>query len=188
MAVYLVDYENVNATLLTDEEMLKSGDEVVIFYSRQASSISIDTLGKLQGKDIEVSFIKTTVGTSNALDFQLVSYLGYLICKDRKREFHIVSHDNGFQCVCDFWKDKNVQVDLIPQIGSEVSTDEREEYRVLLEPMIKDEKQLTDTIKAVQKAKTKTEINIWLTKHYEGEKVRAIHKALKSLIKELPGS
>ena len=40
----------------------------------------------------------------NALDFQLSTYLGYLIHEAKDSYFYIISKDNGFKHVVDFWK------------------------------------------------------------------------------------
>lgn len=213
MAVYLVDYENVNTTLLARDDKLQEGDQIVIFYSEQASMIAIDTIGQLQGSGIQVAFEKTTVGTSNALDFQLVSYLGYMIHENKERVFYIVSHDQGFQCVCQFWKKKNVEIRLIDQIGTEPQKQEElepnqpekkkvkeraqqdrplpsakdQEVAGALKAVISDKRELVETVNAINDASTRTEINTWLTRHFEGKQVKKINKAIRPLIKRLPG-
>lgn len=208
-AVYLVDYENVNTTLLANDEILHEGDTIVIFYSEHASSISIDVLGKLQSRGIGISFVKTTVGTSNALDFQLVSYLGYLVHENRERLFYIVSHDNGFRCVCDFWKEQQVAVNLIEQIGNvekeekveeqKVQEQKREEsrtastntsnneYEAVLRPIIANAVELQELVDAIEHAKTRMALNVWITKRYTGEQLKQINKAIKPLVKHIPG-
>ena len=47
-------------------------------------------------------------GTKNALDFQLSSYLGYIIREneDKPYNYYIVSKDKGFECIINFWKKK----------------------------------------------------------------------------------
>ncbi len=51
---------------------------------------------------------------SNALDFQLVSYLGYELCADRTKEMIIVSKDTGFDAVVHFWQERGMQVKKSP--------------------------------------------------------------------------
>lgn len=171
--------------------------------------ISIDTIGQLQGKGIQVAFEKTTVGTSNALDFQLVSYLGYLIQEDRSRVYYIVSHDHDFQCVCDFWKKKSVDIRLIDQIGTAPKpqqpqqekkrseekasqgalrpSSEEQMFTGVLRTVISDKKELEETVTAINDAASRTEINTWLTRHFEGKQVKKINKVIRPLIKKLPG-
>jgi len=54
------------------------------------------------------------VGTKNALDFQLATYLGYLICEQQKEGIHpdyfIVTKDNGFTSLMVYWKAQGVPV------------------------------------------------------------------------------
>ena len=46
----------------------------------------------------------------NGLDFQMVSYLGYLIKTAPKSEYIIVSNDTGFDAVVKFWSDREIEV------------------------------------------------------------------------------
>ena len=51
----------------------------------------------------------------NALDFQLISYLGYLIGKDEDKtsEFIVMSNDTGFDPAVRYWKQKGFLVNRI---------------------------------------------------------------------------
>ena len=51
-------------------------------------------------------FIRCYEG-SNALDFQLVSYLGYQLRSKNTDEMVIVSNDTGFDAVVHFWSEQN---------------------------------------------------------------------------------
>ena len=46
----------------------------------------------------------------NGLDFQLVSYLGYLLKSAGKTEYIIISNDMGYDCVIHFWKEQGYKV------------------------------------------------------------------------------
>lgn len=57
------------------------------------------------------------MGTKNALDFQLATYLGYLICEQQREGIHpnyfIVTKDNGFTSLMVYWKAQGVPVRII---------------------------------------------------------------------------
>lgn len=110
MAFYLVDYENVNAEGLQGIDKLRAQDEVIIFYSEHADRLTFDLHQKLNQSEAQVHYFKVGAGKKNALDFQLVSYLGYLAAQHPNDSFFIVSRDNGFQNVIHFWSEKQINV------------------------------------------------------------------------------
>lgn len=52
--------------------------------------------------------IKTT--GKNSLDFQLPTYLGYIIAKESNKEFTVISNDEGFNSIIKFWKSRNIRI------------------------------------------------------------------------------
>lgn len=112
--IYLVDYENVRKAdeVLTE---LDERDMVCIFYSENCKNISLHLLHKLLDSKVRIECSFVTVGTKNALDFQLASYLGFLIgkCDNENVVYHIVSNDKGFDCICDFWRSKGIDVERV---------------------------------------------------------------------------
>jgi len=89
---------------MTGVDHLTDADEVVIFYSNNADSVSFDILHKLMFCKSKLSYYKIKRGGKNALDFQLSCYLGYRICMNPEAEFFIISKDNGYDFVLDFWE------------------------------------------------------------------------------------
>jgi len=83
---------------------LTEQDEVVIFYSNNADSITFDALHKLMLCKSKLSYYKIKRGGKNALDFQLSCYLGFRINKDPDAEFYIISKDSGYDFIMDFWE------------------------------------------------------------------------------------
>ena len=65
--------------------------------------MSYESLIRLKESDRTVTFIKCYEGT-NALDFQLVSELGYLIGKNESGSFVIVTNDTGFDAAVKYWR------------------------------------------------------------------------------------
>lgn len=111
---YLVDYENTGQKGIEDLSNLHEGDNLIVFYSYVCDNITLSLVEKLNEIGVKLSVIKATVGTKNALDFQLSSYLGYLIKEfGSNAQYYIVSDDKGYGCLCDFWNSFNIHVGLI---------------------------------------------------------------------------
>ncbi|MCL2696659.1 MAG: PIN domain-containing protein [Oscillospiraceae bacterium] len=104
MRIFFIDFENVHSEGMTGVDHLTEADEVVIFYSNNADSITFDILHKLMFCKSKLSYYKIKRGGKNALDFQLSCYLGFLIHKNPEAEFYIISKDNGYDFIMDFWE------------------------------------------------------------------------------------
>ena len=79
MATYLIDYENVKSEGIKGIAQLSEEDRVVIFYSHNADTITFEAMDMIFNSKAQVSKYKILCGGKNALDFQLSTYLGYLI-------------------------------------------------------------------------------------------------------------
>jgi len=117
MAYYLIDFENVKSRGMEGVELLTEEDTVCIFYSDNADSMTFDLHRKLNETKANIIYHKVAVGTKNALDFQLATYLGYLICEQQREGIHpnyfIVTKDNGFTSLMVYWKAQGVPVRII---------------------------------------------------------------------------
>ncbi len=104
MATYLIDYENVKSEGIKGVAQLGEDDRVVIFYSHNADTITFEAMDMIFNSKAQITKYKILCGGKNALDFQLSTYLGYLIHEAKDSYFYIISKDNGFKHVVDFWK------------------------------------------------------------------------------------
>lgn len=104
MNYYLIDYENTGEAGLNGIDKLDENALVVIFYSVNNGRISFEMHQKLMGVKARIKYVKVALGAKNALDFQLSSYLGYLISQNRGDTFCIISRDNGYNAVIRFWE------------------------------------------------------------------------------------
>lgn len=81
---------------------------------RHCISLHIDDIVAINKKNIDISIIDCFSGKAkkNALDFQFVSYIGYLVCnnRDNHQSLKIVSNDCGFDPVVDFWQDRCIDI------------------------------------------------------------------------------
>ena len=110
---YLVDIENVGNSWI-DYIVQKTDARVCLFFTVPCPSISYTNLAAVLNACSEVRCFQCDPG-SNAVDFQLVSYLGYLISFSTDCDnFVILSNDKGFDCVCSFWSKQGRQVERQP--------------------------------------------------------------------------
>ncbi len=104
MAVYLIDFENVTSSGISGVQNLTKDDRVYIFYTANASCISFSAHLNLLSSPAEISYYNVSNGGKNALDFQLASFLGYLISQGKEKQFFIISNDKGYDHVKSFWE------------------------------------------------------------------------------------
>lgn len=122
---FLVDSENVNDNWLMLFDMADENDEIVVFYTKKSPHMSyMSVIRLIENNKINIRFEECYEGT-NALDFQLVSYMGYLMggggaCSENEcdaasaetgaEEYIIMSNDTGYDPAVRFWKDKGYAV------------------------------------------------------------------------------
>ncbi len=108
--IFLVDYENTRAAGFAGVDALGKNDEVYIFFSEHVAVLPFAVLPDLLASKAKIDIRKVFVGTRNALDFQLSSFLGFRACSMNEKEkantvFVIVSHDNGYDVLIPFWQE-----------------------------------------------------------------------------------
>ena len=102
MTYYLIDYENVKN--ICGIETLSEDDAVCFFYSQNANSLTFELHRAVMQTAARVEYFLIENGGKNALDFQLSSYVGYLLAQDATSAVVIVSNDKGFSNVASFWQ------------------------------------------------------------------------------------
>lgn len=122
MNVYLVDYENVKSDGLNGISKLNKDDKVIIFYSENADKLTFGLHRRINESVAEITYVKVEVGLKNALDFQLVSYLGYLIAQKLENTYHIISNDSGFNSVVKFWQRRKVNINSTSELSGHINT------------------------------------------------------------------
>lgn len=122
---FLVDSENVNDNWLMLFDMADEDDEIIVFYTKKSPHMSyMSVIRLMENNKINIRFEESYEGT-NALDFQLVSYMGYLMgcagsfsenkcdaasAETGADEYIIMSNDTGYDPAVRFWKDKGYAV------------------------------------------------------------------------------
>ena len=107
--IYLVDSENVGDIWVPLLVSSQEDDEVLVFYTTKSPHMNYENVRMLKETEKEADFIKCFEG-SNALDFQLVSELGYRLSQNADREYVIVSNDTGLDAVVRYWSTRKMPV------------------------------------------------------------------------------
>ena len=101
---FLIDYENVNYAGLEGTEFLEKGDTISFFYSNVCDKIVSYRMKDIEksGCDFEICKLKTV--RKNGLDFYIASKVGEIFVANPDAKIAIISADNGFQAVLDYWR------------------------------------------------------------------------------------
>lgn len=177
--IYLIDFENVNNSGFNGIDKLNNNDKIIIFYSENKSTISINVHRKLEAVKADKEYIPIKTGGKNALDFQLVSWMGYLIGNNEKQDFCIVSHDRGFDFVIDFWEKRGIKVTRSADLNGIHIKYARIKIEEALPKHKEDSGFIVDTI---SRYKTKQGINNALVKKFGSEEAGIIYKTIKPFL------
>lgn len=102
MRLFLIDYENVNSAGLHGIGQLSQQDRVILFYSQSANTLSFEIMDEMLAANLMPERVCIAQSGKNALDFQLVTFLGYLIAKNKAEEYYIISKDTGYSAAAAF--------------------------------------------------------------------------------------
>ena len=194
--VYFIDYENVAKAGLKGIDELSRKDAVYIFYSAYSNSLTFHEHESLMNTKAEIEYFDVRTVGKNALDFQLSSYIGYVIGQDENIVCYIVSKDNGFANVVNFWRARGANIQIVTDISvtPKHRSVKRSEVAELLEKTENEFSEediifVRDTMRKHMKDLTvplptvKNRINSELCKKYGGDRTKIIYNAVKPLIK-----
>lgn len=117
MRLYLIDYENVNSTGLHGIGQVSPNDRIILFYSHSANTLSFEVMDEMLSAGITPERICLNQGGKNALDFQLVTLLGYMIANQSADEYFIISKDCGYSAAVTLCKEYlHTKVQLKPSL------------------------------------------------------------------------
>ena len=123
MRLYLIDYENVNSAGLHGIGQASAEDRIILFYSHAANTLSFEIMDEMMEAEILPERVCLEKTGKNALDFQLVTFLGYLIAKEKADEYYIISRDSGFQSAITFCQAYlGVKVHLKPSMKAAIGS------------------------------------------------------------------
>ncbi|MCM1253634.1 MAG: PIN domain-containing protein [Clostridium sp.] len=102
--LFLVDYENVGNMGMKGCHYLNASDHMIVFYSDVKKNMERRHLESIANSECVFEICKLCKNGKNALDFYIASRLGELFGSGFEGITAIVSHDNGFQAVRDYWE------------------------------------------------------------------------------------
>ena len=207
MNYFLIDYENVNVSGFDGLSSLTENDTIVLFYSENANTLTFGLHKRINEAKANIEFQKVSVETKNALDFQLCSYLGYLIRdkmsdESEKNDYYIVSNDQGYSILPDYWKRKGINVIIVSNLKKDPvkinqtikqqlvisqPTNNISELEKKLKTVLTNKEDISEAVKIINNSKTKTLVNSNLCKKFKS-KGGTIYQSIKSLIADKKSS
>lgn len=130
---YLIDTENVGDRWFEIQRKIHKKDKLIVFYTGHHSRHLEEFLAE-QVHNPKILWLECAEG-KNALDYQLIGVLSYLIAKHPKASFCIYSNDKDYQETVDAWKSRGIK---IRQKGFEVvSKKKKKKARAKQKPEVK---------------------------------------------------
>ncbi len=191
---YFIDSENVGDSWIELLELEEDETSTfLVFYTSKSPRVDYEHVIALMRINKKPTFIPCFEG-NNGLDFQLVSYLGYLLHEETPDEMIIVSKDTGFDAAVKFWKERGQKVirknpDVLLKIVKKEETSNIEDAPVSsaeddipqakkMKSVGEDQKELYTIINCVGKDST-VEIHNACIHFYGSKKGEDIYKELK---------
>lgn len=187
MAIYLIDFENVHSDGLKGIEQLERKDECYIFYSEHAGVLTFNMHKKITESRAKIYYVEAQVGMKNALDFQLVSYLGYMLREKPEETYCIISNDKAFELVSKFWQDKGVNVTSAVSLDKAANAAHYSKISNELEKLLPDRNEREFVEKCISELSTKSGINNRIVKKYGTTRAGEIYKLIKPLLSDKKG-
>lgn len=121
---FLIDHENVSNNGYKGSEYLLSEDTVEIFFSNNSKNIMTGLFGDMERAGCNIKICKLYQTRKNALDFYITSRLGELIGKCVEGNIAIISGDQGFKSVQEYWMKvafEKKKIGLFPTIADAIA-------------------------------------------------------------------
>ena len=197
MNYFLVDYENVNVAGLDGVSNLTENDTVIIFYSINADTLTFGMHRRINESKATFKFQKILLKEKNALDFQLCSYLGFLIRDTMidetvENNYFIVSNDKGYSILPDYWKKFGVNLKIVSNLSKNEITQNKikitqpannsTNLETALNQLIKNKNDVPEILKMIKDSKTNKDVHNNLVKIFGSQKGVEIYRSIKSLI------
>ena len=120
---FLIDHENVSNNGYKGSEFLLPEDTVEIFYSNSSKNIMSGVFKDMEQAICNIKICKLYQTRKNALDFYITSRLGELVGNGFDGNIAIVSGDQGFKSVQEYWANVTLnrkKVYLVPTIADAI--------------------------------------------------------------------
>lgn len=182
--IYLIDFENVHSDGLKGIELLDKKEKCYIFYSEHAGVLTFNMHKRITESKADIFYVEAQVGMKNALDFQLVSYLGYMIREAPDEDYCVISNDKAFELVGRFWQDKSVNVFSAVSLEQAKKSGDYNKLHSELEKLIPDREECEFVEKCINELSTKSGINNRIVKKYGTTRAGEIYKLIKPLLSD----
>ena len=185
--VYLVDTENVGTAWKDLLPQRNGKDLIILFFTENSPGISYYDLDTIRQYPDSFEMVECVTG-KNGLDFQLVSYLGYLIKSAPKTDYIIVTNDTGYDAVVKFWNQRELSVIRKTKselIAKEQKENSQEEVKGMLKNLLPEENSDEEMVEEVYRllcdysVKQLQELYQALQKEFGHEQGTAIYRQLK---------
>lgn len=120
----MIDTENVGDRWFDMPKKIRRKDRIITFYTEHHSKHLEEFLMK-QVHNPKILWLECAAG-NNALDYQLIGVLSYLVAKHPKASFCIYSNDKDYHSAVDFWKSRGIK---ICQKGFEIKNKKKEKKK-----------------------------------------------------------
>ena len=120
---FLIDHENVTNNGYKGTEFLLPEDTIEIFYSNSCKNIMLGLFEDMEMAGCNIKICKLYQTRKNALDFYITSKVGELIGNGYDGNIIIVSGDQGFKSVQEYWTNVTLnkkKVYLVPTIADAI--------------------------------------------------------------------
>ncbi len=161
-----------------------------LFFSENANTLTFSMHRKINACKAQFNLTEVKTGKANALDFQLVTYLGYLIAMAPKHNYYIVSQDKGFKSAVQFWKERGINVALVSDLTGRDEDQVEDQLSKDVRAVVKDKAVADKVTRIILKYKTKQGINNALVREFQSQdnkKASELYKAIKPLLKDKKG-
>ena len=101
--LFLIDYENVRNAGMRGCEFLQASDWVIIFYSKESPNMETRFLEAIRESGCRFEVCKLVQTKKNSLDFYIATRLGAIFGEGYNGLAAVVSKDDGFTALRDFW-------------------------------------------------------------------------------------
>ncbi|MDE6832863.1 MAG: hypothetical protein K2J39_01240 [Ruminococcus sp.] len=113
---FFVDYENVHQAGMKGIEKLTENDKVIIFYTPTNETLTFSMYKKMIRSEAGIELYRVQNGGKDAINFQICTFIGYIIGNSPESECYIISNDSGYEYIINFWKGRNADIIMSPNI------------------------------------------------------------------------
>lgn len=113
---FFVDYESVHQAGLKGIEHLTENDKVIIFYTPANETLTFGMYKKMIRSEADIELYRVQNGGKDAISFQICTFIGYVIGNSSESKYYIISNDISYEYMITFWKDRNTEVNMSPNI------------------------------------------------------------------------